>query len=257
MSSKSNPTPPISASSILSNGTVKATNGTPGLDLVQIRWQQIREMEFYQKIQQENVDLKLEIQKLERDLKQLSVQHTNALAAATASAKSSNTSISSRVVEMIQKEVSQCQQQSYREIQKLKEMLSASMTSFISSHSTLFQCNKKFHDLFQQTEHRVIQLKKEKQQCQQTVVELKQELSEQKLLSSSELTSLEKRCDKLLQERNELKEKLQLSEESNLHLRQELLSHRQEKEEWASTYEVCDLWFCLSVCLIVIESFLA
>ena len=215
------------------------SGGSVGLDLVQIRWQQLREMEFYQKVQQENINLKLEIQRLEKELKQQAILQGNAVAAAAAAAAkpSSSATLSSKLMETIQKEINQYRLQSDRDIQQIKEELSSSMASFFAAQSSLFLCNKRFSDLFQQAETRLIALKREKQQTQATVQELRQEFMEQKMQTTSQLTSLERRCEKLSQEKHDLTQTLRSTEEESQTLRRELQSLRQEKEQWTATYE--------------------
>jgi chromosome segregation ATPase len=199
-----------------------------GLDLVQIRWQLIRETESLQQISQENNNLKEEVSKLEKILKDLT---------RPAPAVDKTDGLNRKMFRSFLFSLIRENQEMSKEISSMKVEISEFMANFVSQLSLLFQCNKKYLEINRNHEGRHAELKQEKLQFSLLIEELQKELSTFKVHHSSEVESHEKKSDRLLREKRELREKMTLIEEEKSSLVQELTLLKSEKDLFNESYE--------------------
>jgi hypothetical protein len=199
-----------------------------GLDLVQIRWQQIRETEFYQKVQTENIDLKQEVIKLEKLLK----------AQANAPPAQTSNPLHQKLLRTLIVSVKSNNKYMQKELDKIREEVSKQMSFCLSTTHLFFSCNKKYSEMNQKLEQKCLQLNNEKQQLAQTVTDLQQQILNHETNQSNETILLQQKLEKATKERNEYKAKFFDQGEIIVNLTEEVSILKKEKEEFSSTVQV-------------------
>lgn len=181
------------------------------MDLVQLRWQQIRAVESSQLLAKENLELKQQVAQLKMKLN---------------TAKSANTGIKMDFLVRIQMQASSFAMKTKAELTKLKQLYEGDVKALVQIKDTLVKAFDQMKGIVLEKNIEIDILKKDMKKMEQQLIQYASDLDEKERLHQEHLSTVDIKYAKQKEEIKELKQK-------NASLEHELIQSKGYNDEMA------------------------